>query len=193
MESNNSNTLNTPLSTPIADDIASIKKCLTDLTASVFEISKQLTKIKENSLHANQLVATGLKRLTTRQQFFEFNNKLIDRNDELENFINSLNGFYKNNENTIKNDLEKYFKIVLVAIFSNDLIQKMSWGKYGDNINVGKTMTVHAIEQSASIVDGTSFEYDRLKIFQKTFTKLKDSKRIRTKKATPIQPIATGK
>lgn len=167
-------------------EIQAIKKCLIDFTANMIEIKqemKQRYKCLENS---NQTKNSLFEKLNSIENFEKFDKEITDQSESFNDFMQVLNKIYSLNEVSIKKSMNIYFKVVLNAVFSKILIQKISWAKFRDNFSVKDTKIIHAIQQSGSIIDPLSTEHDRMKTLQTEFRKCKDAKRTRKPKQLSV-------
>lgn len=168
------------------EDIACIKKCLVDLAADMCEVKNQVKKQTEiadkTAKHDDKLV----QQWNTREEFEKFSEEINNESAKFDGFVEILNKLYKFNSNTIKNDLSKYFRIVLNAVFGKNVVKEISWNKYGGNLSIKNSMVIDAIQRSGVLVDSLTTEYGRFKLLQKEFSKFKDAKRIRTKRSSSM-------
>lgn len=171
------------------EDIASIKKCLVDLAADMCEVKNRIKKQTEIVDKCDELV----QRWNTREEFENFNEEILAVSAKFDGFVEILKKLYTCNANIVKNDLSKYFKTVLNAVFGKQIVQTISWGRYSGKLSVKNSMVIDAIQRSGAIVDSMSTEYGRLKLLQKEFNKYKDAKRIRSSKQRKIISITSSK
>lgn len=169
----------------VSDDISSIKKKLMDLKSEIIDVKSEIKNKIQNSAVSPQVGDVGFKTLNTTDDLIKFNDDISTNDEILKVFEMILEKIYSNHKEVIRDDMGKYFKMVLNSIFTKILFRSISWGKYGLNCHIKDSKIIQTIQNSGKIVDMLSTEFGRIKILQKEFNKCKDSKRARTIKSKP--------
>lgn len=145
----------------ISSEFSEFKNVLVDMTVELSELKKHV----KNSKPLDSV--NSFSSFETSNSFLDFNFEIERDKDKFNEFMNVLETIYSNNQNEIRNDLSKYFNLVLRACFGKQLINELSWNKYKEKFAIGSTRVFQAIQLSGVKIDGLSTEFDRLKILRK--------------------------
>lgn len=151
--------------------VEQVKNCLIDLTKEIHYL------VKGEYVGKKEEIVDNSPRYSTKQDFDKLEHELLNNEEIKVEFSTKLKSIFKYNKNEIGSNVNKFFTIILKALFDTNLLKIMTWKKFKGSIFVKYTEIFKMIQRHGSLVDKIITEYDRYEQLKKALKHLKDTNR----------------